>query len=320
MEKFGIKLFTGLLVCTLLMAGAAAAVPERLIPGGNTIGLELQLGGVSVVELANDLPGKVGLRCGDLICSINGNPISSVEDLRKTVQDSQGKTLTLSILRKGEEKTVKLSPFQTAEGWKLGVYVKDRLTGIGTVTYYEEDGDFGALGHGVSGGDSSALLPLQGGNVLPSEVAAVTKGECGAPGCLQGAWKKGQTGGTVSRNTPQGIFGNMTPAGREPIPVGGSRSVHKGAAEIRSTVRGTEVKTYTVEICEIYETQSHDRNLLIRVTDPDLLSATGGIVQGMSGSPIIQDGKLIGAVTHVLVDDPTMGYGIFIENMLDAAG
>ena len=319
MEKIGIKTALVVGLSALLLSSVQAAVPERLIPGGDTIGLDLELDGVSVVEIANDLSDKGGLRAGDLICKVGGVEISSAEELRQAIQTSEGKLLEIVVMRNGAEKRLKLSPLQTAEGWKLGVYVRDRLKGIGTVTYYEEDGDFGALGHGVSGEENSGLLPLREGAVLPSEVASVTKGQAGKPGCLHGAWQEGTTCGKVERNTAQGIFGNMAKGSSVSLPVAEASQVHRGEAEIRSTVRGREVQTYTVEICEIHDTETHDRNLLLKVTDPDLLNTTGGIVQGMSGSPIIQDGKLIGAVTHVLIDDPTMGYGIFIENMLDAA-
>jgi stage IV sporulation protein B len=319
MRKFGIRA-TLALVLSVLLTVTAGAVPETLIPGGDAIGLELELDGVSVVELASELPGKGGLQCGDFIRSINHVAIRSIEDLQRAVATSDGRPLEILILRDGKEKTLKLSPLQTAEGWKLGIYVRDHLNGIGTVTYYESDGDFGALGHGVNSGDGNSLLPLQGGSVLPSEVASVEKGIVGTPGALRGAWQQGQYCGKVEHNTPQGIFGTMTGEVREAIPVGDASAVHKGAAEIRSTVQGKEVHSYSVEICEICQRDSRDRNLLLRVTDPELLAATGGIVQGMSGSPIIQDGKLVGAVTHVLVNDPTKGYGIFIENMLDAAG
>ena len=320
MKKFGIRVALTMFLSALLLTGALGAMPDSLIPGGEAIGLDLELDGVSVVELANDIPAKAGLRCGDLICMANGQEIDSVEQLTQAVQSSGGRTITFTILRNGEQKKLQLSPIQTADGWKLGVYVRDQLKGIGTVTYYEEDGDFGALGHGVSGGESNTLLPLRGGNVAPSEVASVTKGEAGTPGCLRGAWQKDASCGKVEKNTPQGIFGKMETMHQRALPVGDASTVCKGPAEIRSTVLGREIRTYSVEICEIHNTDTHDRNLLLRVTDPALLSATGGIVQGMSGSPIIQNGKLIGAVTHVLIDDPTMGYGIFIENMLDAAG
>ena len=307
------------ILCGSILLGAQAAVPETLIPGGDAIGLELDIEGISVVEMANDIPEKAGLRCGDLICKADGKPLSSAEELKAAVETAQGRPMALTVVRGGEEKTVKLSPVQTAEGWKLGVYVRDGLKGIGTVTYYEEDGDFGALGHGVSGSEGTGLLPLRGGDVLPSEVASVVKGEAGTPGCLRGAWQEGTACGKVERNTHQGIFGTMEKGSGPALPVAPASQIHKGKAEIRSTIHGRNVETYTVEICEICDTETHDRNLLLKVTDPKLLEATGGIVQGMSGSPIIQDGKLIGAVTHVLIDDPTMGYGIFIENMLDAA-
>lgn len=324
MEKFGIKRIGigavfSVILCGSILTGAWAAVPDQLIPGGDIIGLDLETAGVSVVELSNDIVGKVGLKPGDLICKINGVEITSVEQLRQAVQSSQGAVMDVRVLRNGNEKPLKLSALQTAEGWKLGVYVRDQLKGIGTVTYYEEDGDFGALGHGVNMGEGNTLLPLKEGDVLPSEVASVVKGEVGTPGCLKGACKEGSVCGKILQNTPYGIFGEMEKSTANALPVGDASTVHKGAAQIRSTIHGQEVRTYTVEICEIHHTDTHDRNLLLRVTDPALLETTGGIVQGMSGSPIIQDGKLIGAVTHVLVDDPTTGYGIFIENMLNAA-
>ncbi len=304
MEKFGIKRIgigavLSVILCGSILTGAWAAVPDRLIPGGDIIGLELATEGVDVVELSNDVAGKVGLKPGDLICSINGAEITSAQQLRQAVQESAGSVMDIRILRNGEEKALKLAPLQTADGWKLGVYVRDQLKGIGTVTYYEEDGDFGALGHGVNGGEGSSLMPLKDGNVVPSEVASVVKGEVGKPGCLRGACQGASCCGKVERNTPQGIFGKMEKGSAESLPVGDASTVHKGVAQIRSTIHGRQVQTYTVEICEIHHTETHDRNLLLRVTDPALLQATGGIVQGMSGSPIIQDGKLIGAVTHV---------------------
>ncbi len=320
MGKFSTRLLSMVLLLGLLRTVAGAAVPETLIPGGNTIGLELQLDGVSVVELAEDPPARAGLRCGDLIRYADGKEISTVEDLTSAVKLAGGRPIILTISRNGEERDIRLSPIAAETGWRLGIYVRDHLDGIGTVTYYEqEDGTFGALGHGVSGGEQGALLPLRGGKVLTSEVASVTRGKVGTPGALQGAVCSKESCGQVLRNTSRGIFGTMTPVENTPIPVAESSQVHTGPAQIRSTVHGQEVRSYSIRIQQIYNTEEHDRNLLIKVTDPALLEATGGIVQGMSGSPIIQDGKLIGAVTHVLIDDPTQGYGIFIENMLDAA-
>ena len=301
---------------TLLLCLTASA--ERLIPGGNTIGLSLQTDGVAIVEFSGTLPKQAGLQQGDVITEINGRAVSDARQVGAAVEGSNGAPLTLGILRDGEQKTVTLSPLQTADGWRLGVYVRDSLNGIGTVTYYDPDtGCFGALGHGVN--DGATLLPLRSGSVLTSEVAAVSKGTAGTPGALQGVITGRGPCGEILKNTPQGIFGTITPTGGEPVETAKNREIHPGSATIRANVRGRQVEEFAVEIRAVYPGDSGDRNLLIKVTDPTLLSLTGGIVQGMSGSPIMQDGKLIGAVTHVLIDDPTEGYGIFIDNMLAAA-
>jgi len=308
------------LFLVLILAGTCtAALPETLIPGGNTIGLQLNTEGIAIVELSDNMPEQIDLKQGDLIQSIDGTAVSSVEEMTSMIKKSEGKPLTLTILRKGETKEITAAPSKTEEGWKLGLYVKDSITGIGTVTYYDQETHtFGALGHGVSDGHADPL-PIRNGSVLPSLVASVIRGKAGSPGALQGAVSGRNISGKIIKNTSQGIFGEMEiPQGR-PIPVASSNQVHPGPATILSNVQGTEVEGYTVKILEVYPREEHDRNLLLEVTDPALLSKTGGIVQGMSGSPILQDGKLIGAVTHVLIDDPTQGYGIFIENMLDAA-
>ena len=321
MKHFTLRSVTALAVCLLLLLQTSAAVPERLIPGGNTVGLSLELDGVSVVEFSNDMAQKAGLRCGDLIVEAEDTPISTVEELQDAVRKADGRLLRLTVRRGTEERQVKLAPMDTPQGPKLGILVRDRLMGIGTLTYYNaDDGTFGALGHGINNADNGAILPVKEGELLPSKVDSVQKGKEGAPGALQGSLCGQERCGEILQNTPQGIFGTMTPKDSEALPVGRADTVKKGDAEILSNVHGTEVRRYAVQILELYPSDSHDRNLLLRVTDPELLNLTGGIVQGMSGSPIIQDGHLIGAVTHVLIDDPTQGYGIFIENMLDAAG
>ena len=201
------------------------------------------------------------------------------------------------------------------------MYLRDGITGIGTVTWYDPDtGQFGTLGHGVNGSDGN-LLEMVKGKAYDAQVASVKKGVSGEPGQLKGAVAPEQEAGSLYRNTPQGVFGKSDRGWKgEALPVGEAENIRTGPAVIRSTVKGDETQEYSVEILKIYPGSRADgRNLLIKITDPKLLEATGGIVQGMSGSPIIQDGKLVGAVTHVLVNDPTRGYGIFIENMLDAA-
>ncbi len=307
-----------MLLCLLLCANALAATPDTLIPGGNTIGLQLDTQGVSVVEISSESGKKAGIQAGDVLQKINDVPVSSPEEVTRAVQNSQGAPLKLTFLRDGQEKTCSIAPQKTERGWQLGIFVRDGISGIGTVTYYNtEDGSFGALGHGVNEGKS--LLPMEEGSVLPTTVASVVKGEKGEPGALQGAVAGRSTIGTIRQNTSRGIFGTMDCPRGTPLPVAEASEIHEGKATILSNVTGTEVRPYAVEILEIHPEDSLHRNLLLKVTDPALLSTTGGIVQGMSGSPIIQDGKLVGAVTHVLVNDPTTGYGIFIENMLDAA-
>lgn len=216
---------------------------------------------------------------------------------------------------------MKLEPEQTPDGAKLGLYLRQGIAGIGTVTWYDPDTCvFGALGHGVND-PGGCLLRMTQGNAYPGRILSVTRGRCGKPGQLKGAAGSTIPFGELHRNTPQGIFGR-NPQGWQgkPLPVAQADQLTTGPASILSTVTGQQPREYTVEILRLYPADRADgRNLLLRVTDPELLETTGGIVQGMSGSPILQNGRLVGAVTHVLVNDPTMGYGIFIGNMLAAA-
>lgn len=303
---------------TLLLSICVSAAPKTVIPGGNTIGLQLYTDGVAVVELSESVPARAGLKCGDVIREINGKEIKSTQEVKQAVANANGAPLKLTVSRGGTQKTVTVSPSQTEDGWRLGIYVRDTVSGIGTVTYYDTETEtFGALGHGVN--DNGALLPIQSGRVLSSSIASVIRGEEGEPGSLQGVVNGRGIKGNIEKNTPQGVFGTMQAIGGEPIQIAQNKEIHTGYAKIRSNVRGTQVEEYDIRITALSPDDPQDRNIHLEVIDPNLLAATGGIVQGMSGSPIIQDGKLIGAVTHVLINDPTQGYGIFIENMLNAA-
>ena len=300
------------LLTLLLLCGAASAA--TVIPGGGTIGLSLTVDGAAIVSFSRDEPKRAGLECGDVITAVDGRPIGSVTEVLAAVAASEGRPLRLTVRREGETKDVRLAPVQAETGWQLGLYLRDRLTGIGTVTYYEPDsGTFAALGHGVSEG--GALLPLKEGTALESEVVSVVRGQDGAAGTLHGAVAGGCVRGEISENTPQGVFGTMDAPDGQAVQTG---TAHIGEAVIRSNVRGSEVEEFTVRIRSV-NARAAQKNLLIEVTDPALLEQTGGIVQGMSGSPILQDGKLVGAVTHVLLDDPATGYGILIDRMLRAA-
>ena len=310
-----------ILFTLLLPTGARAA--QLLIPGGQVVGLQLRNDTLTVAAFDDSIGSCAkdsGLRVGDELLMVNGQNVRSVQDVRCALEGA-GQLAAVTIRRNSRTETLEVVPRITADGPRLGVYLKQGIAGIGTITWYDPGtGVFGTLGHGVNE-PNGKLANLVSGNAFPAEVISVKKGACGDPGQLKGNADAHNACGTLLRNTSQGVFGISRQGWPgEPLPVADYDDICAGSATIRSTVAGNAVREYSVEILKIYpENKSDGRNFLLKVTDPALLSATGGIVQGMSGSPIIQDGKLVGAVTHVLVNDPTRGYGIFIENMLDAA-
>ena len=310
------------ILCLNLLAIPVFA--RELVAGGQVIGLELTDNTVTVAAFDEQLGASAkdaGLQVGDRITQIDGKTVRTAEDIRQALHCSKG-CIQLKITRQGKPLTLRLTPAITAEGPKLGVFLKQGVTGIGTVTWYDpETGRFGTLGHGVNNPEGE-LVKMVSGSAYRARVIGVIPGRCGKPGQLQGAVSGADVMGALSGNTVQGVFGTFRdPFSGKTLPIAENHEIHTGKAVIRSTVEGNAVRDYSVEILKIYPNSSAEgRNLMLKVTDPVLLEATGGIVQGMSGSPIIQNGKLVGAVTHVLVNDPTRGYGIFIENMLEAAG
>lgn len=314
------RLAVALILAALLTAQALAAVPAYLIPGGNTVGLKLYTKGLVITAVADGTAAQAaGLKPGDTITAAGGKALDSADALR--AQLSAQEPLILTVQRGSQEAEFLVTPDCSDGVCRLGVSLRDHVAGIGTVTYYDPDTKrFGALGHGVSSASDLRLIPVASGFVVPSSVCAVVKGTRGAPGMLKGSFDLTQCAGTVTANRESGVFGVMQSLPhRAALPVAQVAEVHTGPATILSNVDGTSVREFGIEILKLQPGAKNGRNLLLRVTDPELLSITGGIVQGMSGSPILQDGKLIGAVTHVLVSDPERGYGIFIENMLDAA-
>ena len=305
------------LLCVSSMVFHADAYTQ-LVPGGQVVGLEIDSGSV-IIAAFDDTLGQnardAGLQIGDRILSVDGSRVESVADLKEALRCSDG-FVELEVWRSGKERSVRVEPNATPEGPKLGVMIREGITGVGTVTWYDPDtGQFGTLGHGVNN-SKGELLPMKAGRIFGAGVQSVKKGKVGTPGQLKGALTDGQARGILTSNTERGGFGTAS----VPLPVARRQEVHPGNAVIRATVSGQCVGEYTVEILRLYpENRGDGRDMLIRVTDPGLLETTGGIVQGMSGSPVLQDGKIIGAVTHVLVNDPTVGYGIYIQNMLDAA-
>lgn len=319
--KCTIRRIASAMLCIYLLAGTAFA--KELVPVGKVIGLELRDRQVVVAgfdETQGQSAKAAGLKDGDVIAKIDDVAIECAEDIQKALEKSDG-TVAVEIVRKGKSSTLSITPQITRDGPRLGVYLRQGVTGIGTVTFYDpEKRIFGTLGHGVN--DSSGnLLPMAEGYAYQARVMTVKKGKCGTPGQLIGAMTSQQPAGTLYANTSRGVFGTCGSLRTDQaIPIATAKEIKTGDAVIRCTVSGDSPREYSVKILKIYpESRQSGRNLLVKVTDAELLSATGGIVQGMSGSPIIQNGKLVGAVTHVLVNDPTTGYGIFIENMLDAA-
>ena len=321
MKRFTFR-FAVICLVTFFTAQSVSAA-TLLIPVGEVIGLQLKDDRVTVEGFDDTLGAaaqEAGLQAGDQILSIDDIPIHCAEDIRQALRQSDG-DVDLQIRRGKQTREIEVTPAITEDGPKLGILLKEGITGIGTVTYYDpQSGTFAALGHGVNDPDGELVVMSQG-LAFSAQVESVRKGKAGQPGQLMGAVTDPEPLAQLSKNTPQGVFGsgNRLFSG-DPLPAASASEIQPGAATIRATVAGGTVREYSVEILKIYPGSGADgRNMVLRITDPALLETTGGIVQGMSGSPIIQDGKLVGAVTHVLVNDPTRGYGIFIENMLDAA-
>jgi len=296
------RFITVLLAAVLSMSQMGVADAAELIPVGRVIGLELCDGSVSVAAFDETLgrtAKDAGLQIGDRILKIDGVCVKDASDVRDALARSDGK-VEITVLRGEQEHGLSLTPQITADGPRLGVSLRQGITGLGTVTWYDPvSGSFGALGHGVSN-SRGELVSITGGRAFEASVLSVRKGACGNPGQLRGGVEGEAVIGVINKNTAQGVFGKTRiPWNGTPLSTG---QACEGEAKIVSVVSGNDPQEYSVEILKIYpKSKSEGRNLLLRVTDPTLLKTTGGIVQGMSGSPIIQDGKLVGAVTHVCV-------------------
>ncbi len=297
---------------------------------GTPFGVKMFTDGVLVVDFS-EIETENGRRCpasesglleGDLIKAINKTDVFRNEDVAEIIEKSEGKELSFSVLRNGKAMEISLIPemLKDQSGYKAGFWVRDSSAGIGTLTFYDpEDLSFAGLGHAVCDIDTGTVLPFSSGEIVPAAITKIKKGVSGAPGELGGAFIGKDDLGTVKINNETGLYGTLgyTIEGIE-MPVAHKQDIYEGSAVILSTVEGTEAEEYNILIEKIaLSDDSLTKNMVIKVVDEELIEATGGIVQGMSGSPIIQDGKLIGAVTHVFVNDPTKGYGIFAENMLE---
>lgn len=312
------------------------AEAPTLIAGGTPFGIKLLMDGVMVTglgevetEKGKECPAaKAGIEVGDIIQLADNLSVTSNSQLQDIIGGSSGRTIKLSVNRDGHEFTAYLEPVYSKEArsWRGGMWVRDSIAGIGTMTFInKETGEFAGLGHPICDADTGETVPLSSGEAVPVKITEAKKGETGIPGELRGSFTSDESIGTLNRNNGCGVFGTLNDeclseicSIGEEYKMGYRQEVETGKAYILTTVSGETSKRYEIEIESIdYSGAESTKNMIIRITDPELLKKTGGIVQGMSGSPIIQNGKLIGAVTHVFVADPTKGYGIFAENMAE---
>ncbi len=329
------KVLSAFLLTALALTTPASADSEEVLITGQGIGITLNAEGAMVTETTqietkdNRIisPAETGgIRKGDVITEINGEKIKSVNDLHSVLSHIKDNSVMAKINRGGSEIHLKLNPVLASDGkYCLGIWAKDAATGIGTLTYYDpQTGKFGALGHGICDSVSGRIVEIESGEISNATIVSLKKGEKGVPGELQGIFSQNEEPiGKIEKNTICGIFGKMEFSTEnnekaQRIKVGTKADVRVGKAYILASIEHEQREKFEIEIIDIPAfTGDVTKGMVIKVTDERLLKKTGGIVRGMSGSPIVQDGRLIGAVTHVFINDPTRGYGIFIENMIN---
>ena len=299
---------------------------KNVIVGGMPFGIRIYTDGLIVSEtsaVGNRNPAQeAGISCGDIILSVNGEKLSTSEELLKAVEKSCGQPLKIQALHNQKEYFTEINPVYNAEQdhYRIGLMVRDSCAGIGTLTFIDpQNGTFAGLGHGICDTKSGSLMPLQSGDIVHAEITSVQKSTCGNPGALSGCFSDTSPIGSISANSPCGIYGQLSSFDKNAptIPVAFPQEVKRGEAQIITTVDENGPQYYSVKIEDIsYNNSNASKNMTLRITDKRLLEKTGGIVQGMSGSPVIQNGKLVGAVTHVFVNDPSGGYAIFSDNMI----
>lgn len=299
-------------------------------PGGSPFGIKLFTNGVVVVNTCSVKTDKgeyspcdnAGIISGDIITHINGEEIKTNEDLIEIVKNSKGNGLNIEYVRNNKTESTTLTPVNSNNNgdYKIGMWVRDSSAGIGTVTFYDsQSGCFAGLGHGICDVDTGELLPLGSGEIVKAEIDSISKAQSGKAGTLNGHHISTDENGFILSNSETGVYGvlNSSPTAFEPIPIGYKQEIKRGTAQIITTLDDNKPNYYDIYIDDVnYDDNNQTKNLVITITDERLLNKTNGIVQGMSGSPIIQNGKLVGAVTHVFVNNPEKGYGIFAENML----
>lgn len=298
----------------------------NLYPCGEPFGIKLITDGVMVVDLQkidNSSPAKeCGIREGDIIVSIDGETVKSNADVAKIIRATNGESCSVKIKRGKNDLTLTLQPKLDGGCYKAGMWVRDSSAGIGTLTFYDEEtGAFGGLGHAVCDADTKEPLPLSTGSLGEINLTGLNRSQSGNPGQLLGEFANSSSTGEILKNCTSGVFGtlNSNPSSHKAIPLGFRQEITTGKATILTSIDNSGPKEYEISIEQINMSEDAEHDLVIKVTDPELLEKAGGIVQGMSGSPIIQNGRLVGAVTHVFIEDSSMGYGIFADEMYSNA-
>lgn len=337
MKKFkkSIKFISVALIWTMLTSFSTTsfyAVSENktVYIGGDTFGVKFYANGVIITQLEDYFDGSKyvcparsgGLQESDIIKEVNGYDVNSNEELKSITEQSEGKILQLKIERNGKEIDKQISPIKNTVGiYLIGAWVRDSCAGIGTITYYDDDNNyFAALGHGICDNDTQALMPLASGQVLHANVSGIDKSVVGKAGSLNGYFTDNEIG-KLTKNTELGVFGtindNMKFKGQE-YEIANRNEIKTGKAQLYTTIENSSPKFFDIEIKRICNnSKDSNENFIIKITDKKLIDECGGILQGMSGSPIIQNGKIVGAVTHVFVNNPKEGYGVFLQNMVD---
>lgn len=320
------KIFLTLLISLIIIPINAYAYSDKLIVGGNNIGIEVKTKGILVIgtyEINGEFINKdSNIRAGDYITKVNDNKINNIDDFTNEIKKDIDKTkVDIEYYRNGKSYTSFLKLVESNGEYKTGLYVKDTITGIGTLTFIDPNTKiFGALGHEISDKNTESILNINDGSIYYSYITGITKSTNGNPGEKEATYDDKNKYGVVNENTKSGIFGKYTSniGDSKLYNVAKKDEIKLGNAKIRTVIDGEEISEYNIEI-ERINTNDKTKNIVFKINDERLLNKTGGIVQGMSGSPIIQDDKIVGAVTHVIVNDCSKGYGIFITNMLEEA-
>lgn len=328
-DKLNLNLFGGIKVKDV---NVSVMPKTTVIPIGTAIGMKLYTRGVLVVgvsQINNENNEKTkpyensGIEQGDTILEVNNNEVTNTNELIQEVNDSNGNPVKIKYLRNNQTKETSITPVKSDNQYKIGLWVRDATAGIGTLTFYEPSTNlFMALGHGISDIDTEKIVDIANGELITANIISIQKGTKGTPGEVRGTIDTGNKIGDISKNTNLGVYGRVTnknylPVEQQEMEIATRSQIKEGKAQIICQLDNEGPKSYEIEIEKIYSMNNQDnKSMLIKVTDKELINKTGGIIQGMSGAPVIQDGKFVGAVTNVLVNDPTQGYAIFADMMI----